>query len=54
MRWDPVSQQYILNWDITTVANGTYKVWVDLNEGARGEQHSVVLGIAKVGKGIKK
>ena len=54
MRWDPVAMQYIFNWDIRTVDNGTYKVWVDLDEGTCGTQHNVVLGIAKVGKGIKK
>jgi hypothetical protein len=54
MRYDPVADQYIFNWDLKTVDNGTYKVWVDLGEGACGQQHNVMLSVAKVGKGVKK
>jgi hypothetical protein len=54
MRYDPVADQYIFNWDLKTVDNGTYKVWIELGEGACGEQHNVVLSVAKIGKGVKK
>jgi hypothetical protein len=54
MRYDPVADQYIFNWDLKTVGNGTYKVWVDLGEDACGQQHNVVLSVQKVGKGLKK
>jgi hypothetical protein len=56
MRYDPVGDHYVFQWDITgaAIANGTYLVWVDLGEGKCGEMHSVCLSIAKTGKGIKK
>jgi hypothetical protein len=54
MRYDLVADQYIFNWDLKTVGNGTYKVWIDLGEGACGTQHNVVLSVQKVGKGVKK
>jgi hypothetical protein len=54
MRYDPVADQYIFNWDLKTVDNGTYKVWIDLGEGACGEQHNVMLSVVKIGKGVKK
>jgi hypothetical protein len=56
MRYDPLADQYIFNWDISgaAFANGTYKVWIDLGEGECGAQHSVILSVAKIGKGIKK
>jgi hypothetical protein len=51
MRYDATAQQYIFNWDIrpTTVANGTYQVWVDLGEGSCGVPHLVTLSIQKKG-----
>jgi hypothetical protein len=56
MRWDPVGQLYILNWDINgaDIANGTYRLYIDLGEGTCGEAHSVCLSIQKVGKGVKR
>lgn len=38
MRYDAISDQYILNWDIGTVANGAYNIRVAMGE---GEQCSV-------------
>jgi hypothetical protein len=54
MRYDPVADQYIFNWDTKTVDNGTYQIWVDLLEGVCGAEHSVTLSINKIGKGVKK
>jgi hypothetical protein len=56
MRYDPVGDHYVFQWDITgaAITNGTYLLWVDLGEGKCGEMHSVCLSIAKTGKGIKK
>lgn len=55
MRYDPIAQQYILNWDINgpDIANGTYRLYIDLGEGTCGDEHSVPLSIQKVGKGVK-
>ena len=49
MRYDPGANQYIFNWDIAGLANGTYYVWVDLGEGACGDQHSVIVTMKKKG-----
>jgi hypothetical protein len=56
MRYDPIADQYIFNWDITgaAIGNGTYTIWIDLGEGECGTAHNVVVSIQKVGKGIRK
>lgn len=45
MKYDPVADQYILNWDISPCSNGTYTLYVDLHEGRCGEPHTVVISI---------
>jgi hypothetical protein len=58
MRYDPLADQYIFNWDITGAAftTGTWKIWIDLGEGVQCDDsvHTVLVSIAKVGKGVKK
>ena len=54
MRYDPTADQYIFNWDISRLANGTYTVRVELGEGACGTARTATLSIQKVGKGVKK
>jgi hypothetical protein len=56
MRYDPVADQYIFNWDITaaSIANGTYTIWIDLGEGTCGAQHTAVVSIQKTGRGIRR
>lgn len=49
MRYDYSADQYIFNWDIAGLANGTYTIRVDLGEGQCGEQHSVTVGLKKKG-----
>lgn len=47
MRYDPSADQYIFNWDVTGLANGTYSIRIDLGEGSCGEPHTVVVSIAR-------
>jgi hypothetical protein len=49
MRYDSAADQYIFNWDIAGLANGTYTVRVDLGEGECGDQHSVMVSLKKKG-----
>lgn len=51
MRYDPTANQYIFNWDISRLANGTHTVRVDLGEGECGNERSVVLSINRQGRG---
>ena len=34
MRYDPLADQYVFNWDTSPLTNGTYRVQVGLNEGS--------------------
>jgi hypothetical protein len=56
MRYDPLADQYIYNWDITgaSFVNGTYKIFINAQEGTCGVDHSVLVSVQKVGKGIRK
>ena len=49
MRYDAGADQYIFNWDIAGLQNGTYTVRVDLGEGECGDSHTVVLSLKKKG-----
>jgi hypothetical protein len=49
MRYDASAGQYIFNWDIAGLTNGTYSVRVDLGEGICGEAHVVQLSLKKKG-----
>ena len=52
MRYDPVEQKYIYNWDATSLANGTYAVVVDLGDSAacsKGPYYAIIT-VAKKGK----
>jgi len=49
MRYDPTARQYIFNWDIAGLANGTYKIRVGLGEGTCADQHIVVVTLKKKG-----
>lgn len=45
MRYDPEAGQYIYNWDLSALANGTYAVVVDLGDSAacsQGAYHAVI------------
>ena len=50
MRWDPVAQQYVFNWDVKDLPNGTYTVRLDFGEGSCGDSHTVVLSLQRKGK----
>jgi hypothetical protein len=50
MRYDPTAQQYVFNWDVRSLDNGTYWVRVDLAEGTCGEPHVVLLSLKRNGK----
>ena len=43
MRYDLLADQYVYNWDVGGLPNGTYTVRVDLNEGSCGSPHIVTL-----------
>ena len=48
MRYDSVADQYIFNWDVKSLVNGTYTVLVDLNEGsACSNGHTVTLSLQR-------
>jgi hypothetical protein len=47
MRYDAAADQYIFNWDVSGLANGTYQVRVELGEGKCGEGHVVTLSLSK-------
>ena len=47
MRYDPMADQYIFNWDISVLANGTYTTRVDLGEGRCGDPKLVTLSVGK-------
>ena len=47
MRYDPLAQQYIFNWDIRSAPNGTYRLYIDLSEGTCGDVHEVGLSMQK-------
>jgi hypothetical protein len=47
MRYDATSGQYIFNWDISSLVNGTYSLRVGLGEGICGEPHVVQLSVKK-------
>lgn len=47
MRYDAAADQYIFNWGIKDVANGTYSVKVSLGEGNCANTHLVTLSVAK-------
>lgn len=51
MRYDPVAGQYVYNWDMSLLANGTYAIVVDLGDSkACGKnQQQVVVTIARKG-----
>ncbi|HET9532326.1 MAG TPA: PxKF domain-containing protein [Blastocatellia bacterium] len=50
MRYDPAANQYIFNWDVGSLANGTYTIRVDLGEGSCGDPHLVTISLKKKGK----
>lgn len=50
MRYDATANQYIFNWDVGSLANGTYTVRVDLGEGSCGSAHTVILSLKRKGK----
>jgi hypothetical protein len=49
MRYDPTAAQYIFNWDIAGLLNGTYSIRVDLGEGTCGDPHVAVVSLKKKG-----
>lgn len=49
MRYDATAGQYIFNWDIAGLVNGTYTIRVDLGEGKCGTAHTVVVPLKKKG-----
>lgn len=50
MRYDSRDEQYIFNWDVGSLQNGTYTVRVDLGEGSCGDSHTVVVSLKRKGK----
>ncbi|MBI2815614.1 MAG: PxKF domain-containing protein [Acidobacteria bacterium] len=49
MRYDYTANQYIFNWDIAGLPNGTYSIRVDLAEGSCGAAHTAVVSLQKKG-----
>jgi hypothetical protein len=49
MRYDATADQYIFNWDTAGLANGTYKIYVDLGEGQCASPHAVIVTLKKKG-----
>jgi hypothetical protein len=43
MRYDPVSDQYIYNWNTSRLDNGSYTINIDMGEGCGGERNATVL-----------
>lgn len=52
MRYDPDAGQYIYNWDLSNIPNGTYAVVVDVGDSVACSQgpHYAVITVAKKGK----
>lgn len=46
MRYDPVSEQYIYNWDVSKLENGDYTLYADMGEGCASE-HTALVKIQK-------
>jgi hypothetical protein len=49
MRYDASANQYIFNWDIANLPNGTYTIRVGLSEGTCADSHTVVVTLKKKG-----
>jgi len=49
MRYDPVAQQYIFNWDIAGLYNGAYWIIVGMGEGTCASQRTVLVTLKKKG-----
>ncbi len=49
MRYDAAADQYIFNWDVAGLMNGTYTVRVGLGEGGCAPARTVVLSLKKKG-----
>jgi hypothetical protein len=49
MRYDANADQYVFNWDVSSLADGTYTLRVELGEGSApcGEDHIVKLSLGK-------
>ena len=47
MRYDPLADQYVFNWDNSLLSNGTYRILVGLGEGSCALPHSVTLSLGK-------
>ena len=50
MRWDPVALQYVFNWDVGQLPNGTYNARVWLGEGSCSGDRAVTLSLNRKGK----
>jgi hypothetical protein len=53
MRYDPVADQYIYNWDVSALANGDYTINIDMGEGCGGD-HNATVKLHKRGGNKKK
>lgn len=49
MRYDPLADQYIFNWDVSKVANGQYNIRIDLGEGTCAGGRLATVAIKKSG-----
>lgn len=43
MRYDPEADQYIYNWDVSQLANGSYTLYADAGEGCQSDHTAVVI-----------
>ena len=54
MRYDPLADQYIFNWDISKVTNGSYKIRIYLGEAGCADTHLATVTIQQKSGGGKK
>jgi hypothetical protein len=53
MRYDPLADQYIFNWDVSKVANGSYNIRIYAGEGSCANAHLATVTLQKSGGGKK-
>jgi hypothetical protein len=46
MRYDPLNEQYVYNWDVSRLANGDYTLYADMGEGC-GAGHTALVKLQK-------
>ena len=43
MRYDPLAEQYIYNWDVSELDNGSFTINIEMGEGCDGDHNATVI-----------